>query len=157
MTDRIPRRPGFVHDPGVNVHGWSAYALSRLVEVLLREHEGGIDHALRAAGIRPGDPSHHVDDLLDELRGAAGAYAGRLATEARGSAPGTAEPPLAEPGAPCDEDETTVSSKEAAGMLGVTDRMVRKLATDGRLGRRVGRSWRFTHAELLAEADRRVA
>lgn len=66
--------------------------------------------------------------------------------EWRSAATGTREPPSAEPPA---ASSAWVSSTTAAGLLGITDRAVRKAIADGRLdATRVANSWRITRESV---------
>jgi excisionase family DNA binding protein len=46
--------------------------------------------------------------------------------------------------------ETTLTIQQAAERLELSESRVRKLAQDGRLGRKVGRDWLFSEEELTA-------
>lgn len=143
-------------DPAAVLAGWDCYAMARLLDELSRGYDGGGAEGLMVAARRAGlRDEERVLVVVAALRRAAVRWA-RSLVDTRTSATGSAEVVGAEVGAPCGEDDT-LSTTEAATMLHLTARQVRHLAADERLGSRVGRTWRFTRAEVLAELDRRSA
>lgn len=79
----------------------------------------------------------------------------RLAAQWLGSANGTAELPTLDDASPdIHPDEQT--TKEAAMVLDISDRGVRKACEAGRLkGRKVGGTWRVAVVSVTAELERR--
>jgi excisionase family DNA binding protein len=97
---------------------------------------------------RPATLQGDIERAIVAIRQAAGAYEKTLGPA---SADGSAETPLAEIVQPFDREITT---REAAALLGVTERRVRQLAAGG-MGRKAGSQWLLDRT-AVEEYRRRV-
>lgn len=122
----------FVHD-AVILDGWPAFAIARVLQRHWRDEVEDLPPHLR-------EP---LEEALSALEQAGRAWAQSLR--------GTAEPAGAEPA--LDSEVTTL---QAAGRLGVSARMVRKLIGQGALpARRTARGWRIEEGGVAALQDKR--
>jgi hypothetical protein len=117
-----------------------------------------VQRALEATlrqGVRDGYPQPpRVLGLVRVIKEALAEHSEHRAQEAGTSDPGNAEVPP-KPNLPTSVTSTEpVSTREAAVMLGISERQMRNLATSLG-GRRVGGSWSFDREVLVDEATRR--
>ncbi len=129
------------------VVGYSAWALNKILRTVLGEP------AAWRTIVDPLAPRQR-EALVRALRSiaeAADSWAAVESTAASGSAAAATEPVAS---AFLHDDE--IGSSQAAALLGLGERRVRDLAAAGCLGaRRVGGSWRYSRASVLAHAAER--
>lgn len=116
--------PGYVEGAAL-VEGAAAHVLAELLAI------PGVRHYLRG---RPPELQGAIEEAVTAIRQAARAYE---QARASASAFGSAETALAEIVQPFEREIVT---REAAALLGLTERRVRQLAAEG-MGRRAGGRW----------------
>jgi hypothetical protein len=104
-----------------------------------------VRHAAQTGGFLPARVGVYLEELTAALS---------LMPDPNASPYGSAELPQDAESAPWPQIDETVSSSEAADLLGITARRARQMAPllGGRL---VGNAWRLSRLEVLAERDRR--
>ncbi len=133
MTRRVPFLLT-VGSPSAIVTGRAAAVLERQLDL------AGL--RVRTRGVDP-----EVSDVLEAIREAAEAW--------RGSAVGTTEAPEPEPPRTL---STWVTAAEAADLLGISSRAVRKAIAEGRLeAEQVGDRWRVAREDVEQFRARRTA
>ena len=148
---RLPWPPSGDATPrGAHLVGFSAYAVDRLLRALLT------DPATWRAVTDPLSPRQR-QALTRALRAIYEAADEWLTLE-ESAAGGNAATPVGQAEAASIRDDE-IDTAEAAELLGLRERRVRDLAAAGVLGaRRVGGSWRYSRAAVLAfAAERRRA
>lgn len=128
----------YIGEASAIVSGYSAHVIGGALRALARQ--GTFDRL----------PPHQRAEILRTLN--AIEHAGSVWRSRRGAANGPAAPVLPPGAAP----SAQMSTEEAASMLGLRPRQMRKLAQAG-LGHRVGGRWLFDRVAILAEAQRREA
>lgn len=130
--------PGYLQGAAY-VEGVSAHVLAELLAT---------PAARRYLRARPPALQGAIEEAVTAIRQAARTYEAMLAPA---SVSGSAETPLAEIVQPFERE---IGTREAAALLGVTERRVRQLAAGG-MGRRVGGRWLLDRTEV-EEHRRRV-
>lgn len=145
MTPPPPRRPLLP----ATFRGVSAAWLWRRVS----DHVSLSSVAADLARVAGEDAGRELSRSLAELEEAARQWSEWAAANRSGSAIGTAEPADSEPAARSSHE---ISTTEAAGLLGVSDAMVRRWCRDGRLvARRPAGSWLVGRGSVLDLLDAR--
>jgi hypothetical protein len=128
----------YISEASAIVGGYVANVLSGVLRGLARE--GTFDRL----------PAHQRAEVLRVI--ASIEHAGGVWLSRRGAVSGPASPVLP----PGDAGSAQLTTEEAAEMLGIQPRQMRKLALAG-LGYRLGSRWVFDRASILAEQQRREA
>jgi hypothetical protein len=128
----------YIGEASAVVSGYVAHVLSGVLRGLSRE--GTFDRL----------PAHQRAEVLRTLN--AIEHAGSVWRARRGAVSGPASPALP----PGDAGSAQLTTEEAAKVLGVQPRQMRKLGLAG-LGHRLGGRWLFDRNAILAEQQRREA
>jgi hypothetical protein len=156
---RVPHVREVAVMPGrdaVVLGGFTCWLLVGLIEKI----PGGVETIVARAALTEQE-REDVLTAVKALRIVGGLW--RLEQRGAASVSGNAEEVVRELDVPSNRatptgDPRTLSSREAASVLGLTDRQIRGLAMAGRLPGRRGSDgrWAFLAADVAAERDRRV-